>query len=318
MGNRCCIVVPFFRDRISMSDVWEVGRLVKQRDPSLQWKPVANKTPKALGDFRQPSLPAVLLQFHGIYKRSGLPQFKGPRLDCTPVPKLAQLEMLEQAGLPVPKWTTLTPSTEIDPDTFGEHLIVKPTAPRSSLGRGVSLIRTSQFQAYRDGHAARCEAEAVSPPLVQKFIRTGERPLHYRVLTFMGRVVHSATLENLEPTPFERLSVQQVLTDNVASNSGERRGWLFEDEELFALAGRVAKVFDSTVMGIDFIRSQDTGEAFVLEVNMGDVWVFSSALARKPRERLGLEAIKSQHNAFPVVADAIVERISAMSAGVRP
>jgi hypothetical protein len=124
----------------------------------------------------------------------------------------------------------------------------------------------------------------------------------------MGRVVHSAALENVQPIPFDQLAGKLALSEAVASNAGERRGWLFEDAEIFALAGRVAAVFDSPVIGIDFRRSQETGELFVLEANMGNVWLFSSKLGRAARRRLGIDAIRQQHDVFAVVADAIVDR----------
>jgi len=305
---RACVVAPFGRDFISAADLGAVGRHIAGRDPTLLWKPVpVSDSSRPLIHFRAPTLATMLVQFHG-FRYPPLPDCDGPRLECHPLHKATQLAMLEEAGLPVPPWAILTRDTEIDAAAFGDHLIVKPTEFGASLGQGVQLIRTDRFETYRDRHAPAYEAPGRSPPIVQKFIRTGANALHFRAITFMGRVVHSAALENVAPIPFDRLASRLALSEAVASNAGERRGWLFEDAEIFALAGRIASVFDSPVIGIDFLRSEDTGELFVLEANMGNVWLFSSKLGRAARRRLGIDAIRQQHDVFAVVADAIVER----------
>ena len=309
MAYRARVVVPFNSKFIGAADLRAIGGEIAKRDPTVLWSPVEYRQDHRSVEFRQRSLPAMLLEFHAAHPPM-LPQFKGPRFTCKPVHKATQLKMLEQAGLPVPPWTRLTPRTEIDPGIFGEFLIIKPTEDRARLGRGVTLIRTADFPAYRDRHAATYTGEERSPPLVQQFVNTGDNPRHYRVITFMGRIVHSAALENTAKTPFLAPMKELNLTQGVASNSGERRGWLFEDGEIFDLAKKVAPVFDSLVIGADFVRSAKTGELFVLEANMGNIWLFSSDLGKAARTRLGVEAVQQQHDVFGTVAEAVIERVN--------
>jgi len=79
----------------------------------------------------------------------------------------------------------------LDPDIFGDYVLVKPTEHGASFGRGIVLLRTSEFPAYRDEHARTYEQPGRSPPIVQKFVYTGEKPASWRVVTFLGKVVHS-------------------------------------------------------------------------------------------------------------------------------
>lgn len=309
MAYRARVVVPFNNTFISAADLRAIGAEITKRDPSLLWSPVEFRKDRRPEEFRQRSLPAMLLEFHAAQPPM-LPQFRGPRYTCMPVHKATQLKRLEQAGLPVPPWTRLTPKTEIDPEIYGEFLIIKPTENMASLGRGVTLIRTADFPAYRDRHAATYVSKERSPPLVQQFVNTGDNPRHYRVITFMGRIVHSAALENTAKTPFLAPMKELNLTEGVASNSGERRGWLFEDEEIFEMAKKVAPVFDSIAIGADFVRSAETGELSVLEANMGNIWLFSSALGKAARTRLGIEAVQQQHDVFGTVAEAVIDRVN--------
>lgn len=176
MAYRARVVVPFHTKFISTADLRAVGDEIKQRDPTLLWSPFEIKSRQSAADFRQRDLPAMLIQFHASSPPL-LPQFKGPRFGCMPIHKATQLKMLKEAGLPVPAWTRLEPKAEVDPAVFGEYLIIKPTEKWASLGRGITLIRTADFNAYRDRHAGEYVSEERSQPLVQQFIQTGDNPL---------------------------------------------------------------------------------------------------------------------------------------------
>ena len=49
------------------------------------------------------------------------------------------------------------------------------------------------------------------------------------------------------------------------------------------------------------------GNLYALEVNMGNVWAFSSQLGVKSRTLIGVETMQQQFDLFETCADAIIE-----------
>jgi len=310
MSFKYVVVVPYYEKCISSSDITNIGKAIGRKDPQLLWKPVNMQRRDEVQRFRMPSLPSIMVPFHSV-PSSTLPQFKGPRLKCQGVHKAQQLRMLDEAGIRVPKWTRLDPDTEIDPAEFGENLIIKPTEKGASLGRGVTLIKTSGFKAYRDQHAAQYLPKGRSAPLVQQHIPTGGKAEHYRISTFLGHLVSCRRTQQLTEAAINSPMQELVLSDRVASNEGgsaEKAAELCRDAEVEALGLRVAELFDSVTDGIDIVRSSQDGELFVLEINMGNTWHFSSILGAGMQTRLGIEAMRNQFKLYETVADATIER----------
>lgn len=308
MAYRACVLVPYLENHISTADLNEIGRHITAREPRLLWKAVRLDSAPAHAGFSMPALPTMVLQVHSL-DPVPWPQFSGPRLTSERVHKVMQLRMMAQAGIPVPRWTRLERGTVIDRETFGEFLIVKPTEKDASRGRGVTLIRTVDFEAYRDRHAAAYEGYRRSPPIVQEFIYTGERPQHTRVLTFLGHIILSYHNESLCPTPFAAPVNALSVTDKVISNAGDRQRKLVAEPDVLDLARRVAAAFPQNVLvGMDIVRHARTGALYVLEANTGNVWLFSNNTAQGSQAYLGRENMKRQFGAPAIVADAIIER----------
>mgnify|MGYP001105873126 FL=1 len=306
MAYAACILVPFLEDSISSADLAEIGGLVAARDPSILWKPV--RLGSGASEIRPPRLPTMILQFHDLVP-APWPDFKGPRVESRRVHKATQMRMMQAAGIPVPRWARLERGTQVDPAEFGEFLIIKPTEREASLGHGVTLIRTADFERYRNEHAPTYEGYRRSPPLVQEFIYTGERPLHYRVMSFMGRIVLCFSCENPRMTPLAAPVTSLSVTEKVISNITDNKRLLQKDPELLDLGARAAAVFtDNSVVGVDIVRSARNGKAYVLEANMGNAWVFSNAVTRTLQAYLGRNNMKKQFGAPGIIADAIIER----------
>ena len=306
MNYKYCVVVPFHPDFISISDLRNIGSAIRLKDPTLLLKPTDRSSATERQEFRLPTLPAIFLQFHS-FKSDPLPEFTGPRLKTQPVHKAQQLRMLDAAGIRAPKWARLDPDTEIDSAEFGEFLIIKPTEKLSSLGRGITLIRTSEFETYRDRFAPEFKSSGRSPPIVQQYIRTGGMPEHFRVLTLLGRIVSCRRSTQAAITPIHAPMTNLVLDEKVASNAGELIREVYKDSEIEEFALRIESVFDSAVQGIDILRSSDDGELYALEINMGDVWAFSSRLGVKTRTLIGVETMRQQYDLFETSADVIIE-----------
>ncbi len=306
MSYQYSVLVPFMQSHISGEDIRRIGAEISKRDPHLLWKPVELKPGMKAPGVRMPDIPSMLLQFHAFRNRV-LPEFKGPRLEAHRVHKAKQLRLLEKAGLPVPPWTRLEPKAEVDPTVFGEFLIIKPSEPVSSKGWGVTLIRTSGFREFRDRYAPEFRSTDRSSPIVQKFIPTGPTPRHFRVMAFLARVILCGYYKSSKATPLYAPSMELKLTQNVASNAGEIQRYLQKDAEMMDLAKGVARVFESPVIGGDYVRCEETGKAYVLEANSGNTWTFSNELNRSTLEAFGYEAAREQFDLYSTVADAIVE-----------
>ena len=305
MNYKYVVIVPFHPDCISAADLGNIGSAIRRKDPTLLWKPI-DSSRSTERHFRQPTLPAISLEFHSI-SNDPIPEFTGPRLQTKSVHNVQQLRMLDAAGIRAPKWARLEPNTTIDPAEFGDFLIIKPTQEGASLGRGITLIRTSEFEAFRDKFAPYIKSKNRSPPLVQQYIRTGDMPEHFRVLTFLGRIVSFRRSVQAAVTPIHAPTKNLVLVDKVASNVGELIREVYKDSEIEDFALRIESVFDGAVQGIDILRSSDDGKLYALEINMGNVWAFSSKLGIKSRTLIGVETMQQQYDLFETCADAIIE-----------
>lgn len=311
MSYKYAVVVPFDNKFISPADINGIGTAIKNQTSELLWKSVDVGRRDQVDRFRVPTLPTIMLNFHRFNPRVPLRQFTGRRIEIMPIHKVVQLRQLEEAGIRVPKWTRLDPDTEIDPAEFGEFLIVKPTDERASLGRGITLIRTREFGKFRDQYAERFIKMGQSPPLVQQYIPTGGKAEHYRISTFLGRVVSCRRTEQANEAAINAPVRELVLNDKVASNAGgsaEKATELCRDAEVEALGLRVAELFDSVTDGIDIVRSSQDGELYILEINMGNTWHFSSALGAGVQNRLGAETMRNQFDLYDTVAAATIDR----------
>ena len=63
----------------------------------------------------------------------------------------------------------------------------------------------------------------------------------------MGEIINSRTSESTEKTPINAPMRQLVLGEKVASNTGDRRARLFDDEDILDLAKKVGKVIRDLV-----------------------------------------------------------------------
>ena len=306
MSYKYCVIAPYSPTFISASDLSSIGKAIAAKDGSMFWKPVNIKDASELRRLRPPKVPTLMLQFHG-FKQNPFPQFRGPRLTTKSVHKAIQVSKLEAAGVRVPKTTRLETKTRVDPAEFGEYLIIKPTEKGASLGRGVTMIRTSEFESYRDEHATQYEKIGRSPPLVQQHIPTGGMPEHFRVQTFLSRVVSCRRSIQDALTPVNAPMQNLVLAEKVASNSGKLKRELYEDKEIEDFALRVDAVFDSVSKGIDILRSSEDRKLYALEVNMGNVWHSSSNLGVRNRKFIGVENMIKQYDLFEICAEAIIE-----------
>ncbi|MFO1058095.1 MAG: hypothetical protein U1E53_14150 [Dongiaceae bacterium] len=216
-------------------------------------------------------------------------------------------------GLPTPATVRLAPGLRLDPERWGEHVIVKPT--HGCLGRGVRLVRTNELeQRY-----AELSQDGRQPMLVQQYVDHVDaegRPHLYRVLTIFGQPLYSAEVRWDEP----RKSLAEIAADpdgKIASNSQGvgRRLKLVALRDVLALAERAAAAFpEIPCLGQDIVRRTGTNQLFVLEANpAGYSWHLSSDLGRDFTRRAKIDpnletAMYEQFGALDVVAEQLIAK----------
>jgi glutathione synthase/RimK-type ligase-like ATP-grasp enzyme len=219
------------------------------------------------------------------------------------IDKLVQTQVLRKAGLPTPPDLPFRAGMMLDPIVFGEFVLLKPLDFRlTSKGIGIQVMRRTRLEKLRPldlpaDHPMRRDTKGY---IVQKLVNTGKFATTYRVSTFMGELIYALKYQSLVPSP-DLTSSDSEIESGDFTQKGERRMELFEDEELFSLAKRVAGVFEKLpLLGIDFVRDYETLQPYILEVNAGgNTWHFASKMWAE-RRRSSPELIRSMKQQFSV------------------
>jgi hypothetical protein len=224
------------------------------------------------------------------------------------VPKFEELRRLQAAGLPVPRTAILTRDLRLDPEVWGDLVVLKPTdIATSSHGTGIQLMRTGRVRFrppkdYPAGHPGR-----LGPMMVQQYIDTGEMLTTYRVLTLLGEPLCAYCASGSAPR-IDRTAPDDVIESAIVAiqaASGRER-ILMEEPEIIALARSAHSALpEIPLKGCDIIREASTGRLFVLELNSGgNTWQFSSDLAASIRRDQGPEFVLRQRQQFDAMRTA--------------
>jgi hypothetical protein len=226
--------------------------------------------------------------------------------------KVAEWQRMVDSGLPVPRTCRLLPGLRLEPEDWGDYIIVKPI--KGMRGRGIRLIRTEEVgQRY-----AELSGGGRERMLVQEHIDSVDsqgRPFTYRVLTAFGEPLCMAERGLADP----RKPLAEIAADpagRIATNAEgvSKRANLVVVPDVLALACRVASAFpEIPCLGQDIIRDRATGGLYVLETNPGGaVWHLSSDFARPPGYDRAYAARRyAQFNALDVVARQLIARTRA-------
>jgi hypothetical protein len=293
------------------ADLVEISRRVKTRAPDISVKVLSHRPGpvrwlRAFPLRLNPTLFIDMIPFarsplkvrHGHYLKHWM--------HCD---KLSELRLLEQAGLPIPRWVVLEPGISLDPADWGEYVVVKP----SRGGRGANLqvkktrrVRYKPPEKFPEEHRGR-----TSPLIAQQFIYTGRWPTSYRILSFMGRALMAVQMYGRRgqmpplngPEDFRTTGGHSI----VASAKGCAMTCI-SDPDILSLAKHAHAVFpDVPTLGVDVVREEGTGKLYILEVNpVGASWSLSSNAGRNLSEQFGLD-IYGQFNALDTAADAAIE-----------
>jgi hypothetical protein len=219
------------------------------------------------------------------------------------LPKSAELEAMERAGIPVPRWTLLGPDREPDLGSFGPYVVTKPDLGKR--GAEVRIVKRSRVR-WKPEHGA--------TRVAQEFIYTGRWPLSYRVTTLFGEVLWSMRAEaDRSRRPLEH---RDAWTGDARGGGmsivSTGKGSVFaltEDPEVLELGRRIHEAFPAIpLLGSDIVREVPSGKLYALEANAsGWTWHFSSPTGLTLQQTFGLD-FDAQFGGLRRAAETLVER----------
>jgi len=220
------------------------------------------------------------------------------------------MKALVAGGVRVPKFEEITPDTVLSEHDYGRYVVVKPSHPLASWGAGIELVRTNEVKyrspsTYPVGHPGR-----LAPMFAQKFIDCG-RAMTCRVLTFFGKPIFTYCRESTRELQLEKKQGAFEIRDFMptAPNSV---AYVARATDLFAFAETAFRAVPHVALqGCDILRARD-GELYMLEINPGGgTWMFSNVNAHGYKQRLNVNDLQDEFDAFRTCAKLLIERTRA-------
>ena len=262
----------------------------RQRAYVADMKRIAARVPEIAGNIRAhllPHRPGFRWKLWPLYfqptlslsirqPRAGM-LLPGRTITGVHMSKCRQSMRMDAAGVPVPKWTVITPGTRLDPATWGPYVVEKPDT--GMFGAFVRIRKTGRVrytppESYPADHYGRS-----GPMIAQRFIYTGEWPTSYRVVTFFGETLLCYRQWSTRGYPLaSRWDFKATGGITIVSNVKDMKVVLDKDAEVIALAERAHReaFAEFPLLSLDIVRDADTSELFVLEAHTrGAGWLFS-------------------------------------------
>jgi hypothetical protein len=271
LGTRRCnlvLVLGQYGDRDSFE---RLAQFIEQLDPEIRTALTADE-PGWHVDL--PTRPTLIFSPGLIRHAATIPG----RVFCGyPLSKSEEYRLLEKAGIPVPRWVTLTEGETPDLEGFGEYVVRKPDY--GAKGAEVRIVRRDRIRWRRVVTAA----AGPSPTLiVQEFIYTGPWPISFRVNTLFGKALFALRLTGRTDRPRLRGpsdfgSIESGRSVSIVANARDSNAEFCYDPEIIRLGERAHRAFpDLPMLGVDVLKDAETGELSVVEVNaIGYNWNFS-------------------------------------------
>lgn len=311
MQNAKCLVVVHRKH--AADDFYQISRRINKIDKSIKVLMVKEcLTSKMLPDDFH-NLPMLV-----IYLVNPPPtEFKvATKLAVKYTNKLEEYSLFKQAGIPCLPITKFEWGMELDESEYGDWVVLKPSKIQST-GKDVNRIPTKQLSKIRPEDFPQDHLIHKDEYYVQKFIRTGNRPVHHRVCVFLGEILYSTRSEMVHEYPDENSDIETMLSRSVASNlSNQRQLKLHIDHDVNQLASDVGKLLPQfPLIGLDIIRDGVSGNLYVLEGNLGgNTWHFSSEIGKVVRaDAGGRNAMVGQYMAWDRAADALIRATHALA-----
>ena len=304
------LLILHTQDQQARSDWETVKATIEARAPDIEVRIDSNVSPSPGIERWQVSRPSLVFSPFRLvaYRPPAGKVYAGREIG-----KIAEWRRFVEFNLPVPRTVRLVPELQLEPEIWGEYVVVKPV--KGERGQGVRLMRRGDVAERYAGLTENGRRRM----LVQEFIDNVDdenRPTHYRALTMFGEPLSLRAISWTDPRPpLAKIAADPI--GAIASNADEIPGGdtIVNIPEVLALSRRVAAAFaEIPCLGQDIVRRAGTGELFILETNSGGAtWHFSSAAHA---DYIGhneeyFRARYDQFGALGVVADQLIARTRA-------
>jgi hypothetical protein len=240
-----------------------------------------------------------------------IPQ-RGRIMQGNDLPKSTQYQRLVAHGIPIPDWVPIQPGVSLDPDTWGDYVVIKPD--HAAKGAEIKIKRTGRVRYKPAGESAQGSSADAPAYLAQRFVYTGLWPNNYRVVTLFGRALmswHCEAEHSYRPLK-QRYAFRGGESGGgitIVSNKMGSRYQLSADSEVIALAEQAHAAFpDQPLLGTDIVRDVESGELYVLETNpRGDAWLMSSATGNSIQADNHID-FTAQFDALTLAADHLINK----------
>lgn len=270
----------------TLADITTIG---ERLDPGIRFRAYSTADSHLLTPLKLLTRPSVTVEFSRPrhFHPIGVKRLRQLRKG-----KSATNRVIQEAGLPVPKFEVITRETALDPAVWGPYVVVKPDLG----GRGAYVwvhrthrVRYKEPSTLRKDHPGRRGAM-----IAEQFIYTGPWPVSYRVLTLFGEPMLSLRYEAPHDIPALPSSGNFKSSGGGRTIVATRQGCaisLARDDEMLEMARRVHALFPEVpLLGQDFVRDATTGKIYVLETNShGQTWAFSNRSGREMQEQFQLD-----------------------------
>lgn len=299
--------------RESIEDFREIAYIIRKFDPTIAVSIYADFYDVELINQRNSILPHLVISLVNPLPFMFKTNFV--RLEVKRYSKVDEQLYLKNAGLPYLPIEKFEWGIHLNREIYGDYVVLKPEN-LNSTGSDINLVPTDKISKLSIGDFPKTHLIHKDSYLVQKFIKTGVRPIHYRATVFLNKVILTWFAESVlyYPTGLENLS--ELLAKTVASNKKELRTVKhLNSDRCNELAVKVSMQFPfNPIMGVDIVCDALTNELYVLELNSGgNVWHFSSREGHKEgsaRKALGgRQNMINQYDAFTLSAKAIINKV---------
>lgn len=304
--KRCNLLLHYYPREMAPADVNGMRDRIEDLAPEIAAFALPTDRPHPLAMAKMPWRPTVSVEFGSAKFFRGLrgPVFRQWRSDR----KSAQYRILEQAGIPVPRWSKIEPGAKFEVADWGDYIVVKPD--HGVRGAYVRITRTGRVryrapEALDEDNPGRC-----SGMIAQRFIYTGRWPESYRVSTVFGAPIaalHYRGRGDLPPVD-QRSGFRKASGASIVATATGCAITLADDDDILDLARRThAALPDIPVLGTDIVRDADDGRLFVLETNpSGSTWALGSKGGRRIMAENNID-IYAQFGALDRAAEALVD-----------
>lgn len=227
--------------------------------------------------------------------------------------KSQEYEVLNQHGIPTPKWAKLTKEYTPDLSDFSDYVVVKPDW---GCCGALIYVRSKNNVRWEEPKVEKTDnAVSVSDDwIVQTYIHTGAWPVSYRVATVFGEPIYAwRTTGDKSRPPFEDRKRNAKFFNGRTIVSSTKRSLIDLEvpEDVIYFARKVHTAFPSIpLLGMDIIRNADTGELYALDMNTnGNTFHLTSDTGKSIARDFGLD-LHAQFGGAKAIARGIYRRIS--------